>query len=171
MNNKNKKAAKIIGDSIKVMALIVITISIAACTEYVDVVVEVPGKPQSEKINFGDGLSVTLEGTFTDIAWPEVKADVLAALNKGSETWEFVYNNVFADLGDVYIILVDSNRFEKYHTTRGGGVMYINRALLYNADALEDAISTAARRMFGNPDLPDMAKVIPNQSHNTIKYT
>ncbi|MCL2411434.1 MAG: hypothetical protein FWC97_07300 [Treponema sp.] len=166
MNNKTKKAAKIISNAIKVTTLVAAGASVAACRMYVDVetLVQVPAPKQSDQINFGENgnLSATVQGNFTDNDWQDVLVNIEAALMAGLGQWANPFNLAFAKERDLHIILVETTRFGKYHTSVGGDIIYINSAILNDADALEEAVIAATRRIGGNPNFPDIVKVTPS---------
>ena len=134
---------------------------LSGCDNSKSTVRETPQDWDAVSINglFSNNSSANVKGVgLTPTEWNNAPNAIAAALNN-NEIARDLFISVFNHGDGVTIAVVANPEFEKYSTTRGVvGTVYINFAILNNAEVLGQALQDAARVMGGNPNLPEVVR-------------
>jgi hypothetical protein len=131
------------------------------CNEELDL----PKKQPPTRANFVEGLFATVESNaeFTNIEWATAVNNIENAFNARFPLIpEGIRNNfikpAFGEAKEATIIVVKNPSFEKYSTERNSDIVYINYAILDDADTLGLTLEDAGRVMNGATNRPEVVQ-------------
>jgi len=139
------------------------------CNEELDL----PKKQPPTRANFVEGLFATVESNaeFTNIEWATAVNNIENAFNARFPLIpEGIRNNfikpAFGEAKEATIIIVKNPSFEKYSTERNSDIVYINYAILDDADTLGLTLEDAGRVMNGATNRPEIVHTIPARDNH-----